>query len=61
MSLKSKWENCRFENGNPYAWIFIRGRMFVVNDIEYQRKIKENYLKKNGFCKKTKINKEKNS
>lgn len=48
MSLKAKWDNAHFERYNPYIWIFIEGRMLVVNDDSYSRQIKESYLHYRG-------------
>jgi hypothetical protein len=58
MSLKTTWENIHFERQNHFAWIFIEGRMFVINDVTYYKALKENYLNKQKYYEGTKIKKE---
>jgi hypothetical protein len=59
MSLKTSWENIHFERKNRFAWVFIGGRMLVINDKTYYKALKENYLNKQKFYEGTKIKKEK--
>jgi hypothetical protein len=58
MSLKSRWENCHIEKHDPYIWIFVNGKMLIVNDRAYKRAIRENYKNKEKFYKGTEIKKE---
>jgi hypothetical protein len=48
MSLKVKWENSHFDRSDNYIWVFIKGRMLVINDSTYRKQIKENYLQHQG-------------
>lgn len=49
MSLKAKWENSHFERFDNYIWVFIKGRMLVINDSTYREQIKESYLHHQGL------------
>ena len=47
MTIKAKWDKLHPAAGpETYTWIFIQGRMFVINDETYAEAVKENYLKK---------------
>ena len=60
MSLKTTWKNINFDRKSHFAWLFIGGKIFTINDSRYNRVLKENYLKKKKFYEGTKIKKEQN-
>jgi len=49
MSLKVKWEKSHFERFDNYIWVFVNGRMLVINESSYRKQIKESYLKHQGL------------
>ncbi len=47
MTIKAKWDKYYPAAGpETYTWIFIQGRMFVINDETHVEAVKDNYLKK---------------
>ncbi len=47
MTIKAKWDKYHTAAGpETYTWIFIQGRMFVINDETHAEAVKDNYLKK---------------
>ncbi|HMQ78214.1 MAG TPA: hypothetical protein PKE39_04850 [Ignavibacteria bacterium] len=38
VSIKTKWDKLHFWNANTYMWVFVEGRMFVINEAEYEHK-----------------------
>ena len=59
MSLKSKWERGHFESARAYRWLFINGRMLVINDSAVYKPVKKRHKIKNAFYNGTKIVKDK--
>lgn len=47
MTIKAKWDKYYPAAGpETYTWIFIQGRMFIINDESYAEAAKKNYLNK---------------
>jgi len=59
MMPRIKWDNIYFEKSKLYSWIFINGISYAVNEFEYYKMIKQNYINKKNFYNGTKIRKEK--
>lgn len=49
-ALKTKWDKLQFLNTDTYTWVFVKGRMFVINEAEYEHK--KDKLNKNIYDKK---------
>lgn len=45
MTIKAKWDKLYQRDINTYMWVFVNGRMFVINEAEYEHK-KEKLNKK---------------
>lgn len=57
MSLKGKWEKSHFERLDNYIWVFINGKMLVINESTYRKQIKESYLQHQGLQEESMIKK----
>ena len=38
MTIKAKWDKLYQRDINTYMWVFVNGRMFVINKEEYEHK-----------------------
>lgn len=38
MTIKAKWDKLYQRDINTYMWVFVNGRMFVINEAEYEHK-----------------------
>ncbi len=44
VTIKSKWDKLHLWSTNTHMWVFVDGRMFVINEAEYEHK-KDNFKK----------------
>jgi len=38
VTIKAKWDKLYQRDINTYMWVFVNGRMFVINEAEYEHK-----------------------
>ena len=38
VSIKSKWDKLHLWSTNTHMWVFVDGRMFVINEAAYEHK-----------------------
>lgn len=49
MTIKAKWDKFQIENSRFFTWIFIEGRMIVINDAAQNRGFNDNFNKKTFY------------
>ncbi len=37
-SIKAKWDKLHFWSTTTYMWVFVEGKMFVINEAAYEHK-----------------------
>ncbi len=38
VTIKSKWDKLHLWSTNTHMWVFVDGRMFVINEAEYEHR-----------------------
>jgi len=38
VTIKAKWDKLHLGDINTYLWVFVNGRMFVINEADYEHK-----------------------
>lgn len=36
MTIKAKWDKLHLGDINTFMWVFVEGRMFVINEADYE-------------------------
>lgn len=60
MTLKAKWDKLHFGNRSTYGWVFVEGRMFMINEAAHGQDLKDKFNNKT-FYEGTIIKREKRS